>query len=214
MRHKKKSETEKTPEQQALEKHVDAMMDPKLPDAPEAVKVSPTAEKSRPEIKAVAVPVAAGPTTAPQLSSKLRKQIADTSAKPLSIDKLDELTEQITKSDSPKATKNPPEKAQEPPVETEEAAAEEDPTEQSIELDDARTDEAVDAIVAYEGDVMLAVADATAEERNRQSAEEKPKGHPVFSMLVWTLVAIVAVIIVALGSLLFMGDRLADKLGL
>jgi len=205
MRDKKKTKSKKTPEQEALEKHVDAMMDPERADA---------ADKPEPKIAAVAAPIADGPTTAPQLSAKLRKQVAITdAAKPLSIDKLDELTEQITESDTSRKSKKTDEKPEEPPAQLE-TAPEEDPTEQSTELDDDRTDEAVDDIVAYEGDVMLAVADSTAAERNRQLAAEKPKGHPVFSMLVWTLIAGVAILIVALCALLFMGDNLADKLGL
>lgn len=205
MRDKKKAKSEKSPDQEALEKHVDAMMDPKQPDEP--------------AISAVTAPVSEGPTTAPQLSAKLRKQIAVTEApsKPLSIDKLDELAKSITEPDKPKKSKKskknngPPKEPQVPDVPEEPAP---DIAENSMKLDDVQTDEAVDDIVAYEGDVMLAVADSTAEAHNRQFAEAEPEHHHLFSDVMWALVALVAVLIVILSALLVMGDSLANKLGL
>jgi hypothetical protein len=214
MRDKKKTESTKTAEQEALEKHVDAMMDPK-----QHAETSATSMPV-PEAKIEVVPVSGSPTTAPQLSPKLRKQIAvsDVSAKPLSIDKLDELTKKITKSKKPAKTESSDKPIEVPKAlaETgEQPAKQQDITERSTDLDDAQTDEAVDDIVAYEGDVMLAVADSTAEEHNRQFARvDKPKGHPVFSTLIWTLVALVVMLIIGLCVLLIMGDNLAAKLGL
>ena len=224
---KKKSESKKTPEQEALERHVDAMMDPKQPDEVPTGKV-PEPAVANPKITAVAAPVSPDAqiaTTAPQLSPKLRKQIAvaGTPAKPLSIDKLDELTKSITEAETPKKSKKfAKSKAQEEP-ETEEPApeepaleaAEDDIAEQSTDLEDTQTDKAVDDIMAYESDVMLAVADSTAEERSRQ-AEVTPehKGHPVVSMIFWSVVALVVILIIALSVLLFMGDSLTSKLGL
>lgn len=214
MRDKKKSQAKKTSEQEALEKHVDAIMDPKQPD-------TPAAKKPEPAISAAAAPVAQSTPTAPQLSPKLRKQVdvAGESGKPLSIDKLDELTEQITKSAKSKKPKKPEketglETAVEP-AEPEESPAPADITEESAGLDDPQTDKAVDDIVAYEGDVMLAVADSTAEEHNRQIAEQtKPKGHPALAVIFWIFIAIAVFIIIALGVLLVMGDNLANKLGI
>jgi hypothetical protein len=222
MRDKKKSEPKKTPEQEALERHVDAMMDPEQPDeAPTALAPKPAATGT-PKITAVAAPAAEPTKTAPQLSPNLRKQITvtDASTKPLSIDKLDELAEQITKSETPKKKSKKSTTKTETPEEPEEAPAPEtepeDITEQSTDLDDTRTDEAVQNIVAYEGDVMLAVADSTAEERNRQAGAvaDEHRGHPIFSTIFWTLIALVAILIIALGALLFMGDSVTSKLGL
>jgi cobalamin biosynthesis Mg chelatase CobN len=219
MRDKKKATPEKTPEQEALEKRVDAMMDPKRPDEPIENELAPPAEDPEPTVTAVSPPAADPPTTAttaPQLSPKLRKQIAVTEvpAQPLSIDKLDELTKSITESDTPKKTKKSADKSEKPDKQ-EESDEQENITEQSTDLDDAQTDEAVEDIVAYEGDVMLAVADSTAEERNRQAEEPSAqKGHPVFSVIIWVLVAAVVMLIIALCALLLLGDNLAAKLGL
>jgi hypothetical protein len=230
MRDKKKVVSEKTPEQAELEKHVDAMMDPKRPDeVQEKPAASSAAKPPEPAITAVTIPADDAPTTAPQLSSRLRKQITinDASAKPLSIDKLDELTRSITESDKPKKSKKSadktkapakPEVTEEPetsePAETDETAPEADITENSMELNDAQTDKAVDDIVAYEGDVMLAVADSTAEAHNRQFAEAEPEKRHLFSTVMWTLVALVTILIIALSVLLVMGDSLANKLGI
>ncbi len=81
-------------------------------------------------------------------------------------------------------------------------------------LDDAETDKAVDDIVAYESDVMLAVADSTAEAHSRESSLPEPKKRGLFSTIIWTLVALLAILIVALSVLLVMGDNLATKLGI
>lgn len=228
MRNKKKSKTEKTPEQEALEKRVDAMMDPKQPDKPAAEAMpKPDIAKSRPVIAAVTAPVPDGPTTAPQLPKPGKKiTITDAASKPLSIDKLDELAESIVGSKSsakskkadkpaePKAQDDPGEPEPPEPSEPDETGPAEDITEQSTELENPQTDKAVDDIVAYEGDVMLAVADSTAAEHNREFAESEPREHHVFSTLFWTLVALVVILIIALTVLLVMGDSLADKLGL
>lgn len=223
MRDKKKSGPKKTAEQEALEKHVDAMMDPKRPDETEPAPESESPPEE-PKITAVAAPASEPAKTAPQLSPTLRKKItvSDAAAKPLSIDKLDELTEQIAKTGAGKSKKTkkpePPAEDDDKPVDDGPAAedAQQDITEQSTDLDDAQTDKAVDDIVAYEGDVMLAVADSTAAEHNRKfgTVVEERKGHPVLSMLFWTLIALVAILIVALVALLFMGDSLTNKLGL
>jgi hypothetical protein len=237
MRNKKKTEPEKTPEQEELEKRVDAMMDPRQPDNPTAeITPKPAAAKPEPVIQAVASPIADGPTTAPQLPKPDKKiTINDASNEPLSIDKLDELAASIVgskskkpgkkakaKAASPKAQDKPPaagetEEPDQPETgapELEEAVSEDDIAEQSTELEDPQTDKAVDDIVAYEGDVMLAVADSTAAEHNREFEDSEPREHHVFSTLFWTLVALVAILIAALTALLIMGDSLANKLGL
>jgi hypothetical protein len=196
MRNKKKDEPEKTPEQEALEQRVDAMMDPNKPDeAPVATAEPPVAEKP-----AVKVPGAGkGTKTAPRLSTKLRKQIgaADVPAKPLSIDKLDALTESIAEPETP----SEPEAPETPDI-----------TEQSMELNDSRTDEAVDDIVSYEGDVMLAIADSTAAERNKQVAPipDKKGTHHTFATIIWTLVFLIVVIAIVLGWLLVTGGNMPN----
>lgn len=205
MRDKKKSDPKKTAEQEALEKHVDAMMDPKHPDEPVTADVpEPIRQAGKSETESF--------KTAPQLSSKLRKQIgvSDVPSKPLKIDKLDELTESITgtKASEKSETEEKPEK-----TETEQPEPDDIPEDDG--LDDAQTDKAVDDITAYESDVILAVADSTAEARNRESGTaEEPEKHHIFSTLFWTLVAIIVILVIGLCVLLVMGDSLTSKLGI
>lgn len=215
MRDKNKGEDDKkTAERKALERRVDAMMDPKRPDEP---LDEPSGEKP-PKVIAVSASApepsgsSAAAKTAPQLSGQLRKKIGITDAdtKPLSIDKLDELAEKISGPDKPAAAAEEP-TASENPKESEsgEPVPGEDMNDQSADLDDARTDEAVDDIVSHEGDVMLAVADATAAERTREFQEKNPekKGHHVISTLLWTLVFFVAIVAVLFLVLLITGGN-------
>lgn len=140
--------------------------------------------------------------TAPQLSPKLRKQIA-----------VDDGERQAV---SPKPKESTPQaKAQ---TETESDAQPtsdqaDDPIKQSIDLDDTRTDEAVKDIVSYEGDVMLAVADSTAEARNREAgidddgSEDEGGGRRWLSAIMWTLVIFVVIVAVVFFALLVTGGN-------
>jgi hypothetical protein len=229
MRDKKKSGRKKTPEQEALEKHVDAMMDPKLPDEAPTASIPETPVED-PIIKAVMAPAEPSdtdtPKTAPTLAArKSGKKIAvsDAAAEPLKIDNLDEQIKSMADPDDAKKPKKPSKSKAKPAKEESEAEEasgearpedEEDIADQGMDLDDAETDKAVDEIVAYEGDVMLAVADSTAAERNREFQTQEAKGHPILSTFVWTLVTLMVVLIIALIVLLVMGDNLAGKLGL
>lgn len=240
MRHKNKPQSDKTSEREALEKHVDAMMDPKLPDPPAdgpnlaaAFSSAPTIASSDAQLLDIAaitaepsappLPTAEPSTdtrTAPQLSPKLRKQITvnDTPTKPLSIDKLDELTKQITAEDDTKKSKKPKKNkaAAEPADQPETVEADnQELGESSTDLNDKRTDEAVDDIMAYESDVMLAVADSTAEARNQETISDTPhKKHHALSTFFWGLITFVVLLIIVLGVLLVMGDSLTSKLGI
>ncbi len=197
----KKDEPEKSPEREALERQVDAMMDPKLPDGAasdtSALNVPPSAlaiEQPAPK----PAKKAGLAKTAPELPSAGKKiPVSDASAKPLSIDKLDQLTERIVAGDKepePLATTEP----EEPDI-----------TEQSADLDNSRTDEAVDDIVAHEGDVMLAVADAKVAERERQAetASGKKKSHGGFRVVFWFLIALMALLAIAISVLVVTGGN-------
>ncbi len=207
MRDKSKGEPKKTSEQEALERSVDAMMDPKLPDVPEAEV--PAEPERAPKTKSA--------KTAPQLPDKLRKQIAvsDASAQPISIEKLDDLAESITASKPARKRKKKeepeqPDKQDEP--EEKDEPDESEPAEtvepESTDLDDAQTDEAVDDIVSHEGDVMLAIEDATAAERNRQAEDAAGDSGGGFSTFVWSVVVIIAVIAIVLFVLLVTGGNI------
>lgn len=234
---KKKDEPEKTPEQEALERHVDAMMDPKLPDPtddgpgetpskePEPASPPPAIERLtiRPPKSAKAA------KTAPELPTAARKiTVSDASAKPLSIDKLDQLAESIVAKDKDKPDEKPgskpkPDEMPKPgaeddladdsanaPDKEEDAAQEEDDiAEPGIDIDDERTDEAVDDIVAHEGDVMLAVADATAAERNREAEKMTgKKSHKGLAAFFWFLVAVMAAMAIVITVLMMTGGNL------
>lgn len=152
MRDKKSEESDKSTEEKALEERVDAMMDPKRDGADKADKavdadsdsghIITVSVKSKQSAEP-ATPLTDQPT-APQLPGKLLKQLPKD--EPLSIDKLDELTGGISEPASETSTANP---------ETE-----------STEFDDTATDEAVDDIVANEGDTVLALEDVRAARRN------------------------------------------------
>jgi hypothetical protein len=227
---KKKDEPEKTPEQEALERHVDAMMDPKLPDPsdepaeiqPKKPEPTPAPEPAPPAIERLTVrPPKSAKTakTAPELPSAApaaRKiTVSDASAKPLSIDKLDQLAESIVAKDKDKPAEKPDEKPKpEPkpdePDNADDAAPEEDDiAELGIDMDDERTDEAVDDIVAHEGDVVLAVADATAAERNREAEKMTgKKSHKGLAAFFWFLVAVMAALAIVITLLMMTGGNL------
>jgi hypothetical protein len=220
MRHKKKPLSSKTPEQEALEKHVDAMMDPKQPDEPAAIAALAAVEPASPGSKSVDAGSSA--PTAPELSAKLRKQagITDTPAKPIHIKQLDEVaeaassSEEASKDEKPAQQSDQPEELAETEQESPEQEEQNDIDDQSADLDDKQTDKAVDDIVAHEGDVMLAVADATAEARSEELGADEPKGHPVLSTIFWGIIALLVILIILFIVLLIMGDNLANKLGL
>lgn len=220
----KKDKDERSGKQKALEEQIDAMLDPKRP-AGSAAPDSPAAEVSDKELPKVnAVSTAAEPAgTAPALSDDLRKKIGVSKAdtKPLSIDKLDEITGKISDSDKSDDKAKPKEKekpeADDGPNSPAKPAADDKPApqkdldEDTAGLDDARTDEAVDDIVSHEGDVMLAVEDATRKEHNPQLAAPKDKhkknGHHILATVMWTLVVFISIIAVLLLVLLITGGE-------
>lgn len=248
----KKDEPDKTPEQKELERRVDAMMDPKLPEPSEAAP-EPQAEPDKPAIERISVKAskksakpAKAVKTAPELPSAGKKIMVsdasdgDAATKPLSIDKLDQLTKSIVGDDEGKDKgkddkAGPPKDEEEPAAEpetdevpsgeddktadddtdgqgeSEKAAKEPDPeddTGEDTDLDDVRTEQAVDDIVAHEGDVMLAVADATAAKRNRASDDKAGKSHKGISAFIWFLVALIAVLAIAISVLMATGGSL------
>lgn len=236
MRDKKKAGSGKTPEQQALERHVDAMMDPKLPDddaaaatlremarktsalAATAAKPKAVAVEDAPEQPLQTTPAGGvRAATAPELPAKLRKQITVSHG-----DDQADGTQQPAVRTAKTAPETPAKPdAEEPEAEetasdeidtetTDDAADTVDATAGSTDLDDARTDEAVDDIVAYEGDVVLAVADSTAAEKNRHATSKTSgKKHPVLSGFFWTLIFLTVVIIILLVGLFVTGGNVS-----
>jgi hypothetical protein len=228
---KKKDEPAKTPEQEALERHVDAMMDPRLPDPSDGPGETPpkVPEPAPPAVERLAIrPAKSAKTakTAPELPTAARKiTVSDASAEPLSIDKLDQLAESIVAKDKDKSDEKPapkPDKKPKPKPEPEPEPGSEDagpdaadtatPEEDDLaepDIDDARTDEAVDDIVAHEGDVVLAVADATAAERNREAERmTDKKSHKGLSAFFWFLVALMAALAIVITVLMMTGGNL------
>lgn len=214
----KKEKNEKTPEREALERQVDAMMDPKRPDPVPAPSAEPGLVPPA-EPAAAPAPIAAdmdnteslpSAKTAPELSPRLRKKIpvdhdseepdepalkpasASVSAPPLSIDELDKIAGKIE-----------PDKPAEPEDPAPEAS-EKDGTELSTDLDDSQTEKAVDDIVAREGDVMLALQDAATGKAKKTNPKSSPHGWKAKLRALlrnkWTWV-IVAVLLIVLFSL-------------
>ncbi len=203
----KKDKDEKSDKRKTLEEQVDAMLDPKRAD--ESGK-----KPTKPKVNAVST--AAEPaSTAPELSNDLRKKIGigDADTKPLSIDKLDEITSKISAPGGDEAQEESKTKVKpEEPAETSgdaEPAPQQDLDEGAADLDDARTDEAVDDIVSHEGDVMLAVEDATRKKLNPELAAPKAKHkkgeHHILATIMWTLVAFVTIVAVLFLILLITG---------
>ncbi len=219
MLNRKKDRDQKKDEQDELVRQIDAMMDPKRPEGADS---PPASDEKEAAPVPTDVPSSSSAKTAPQLSDKLRKQLgvsasAASKAKPITIKQLDELTGEIEDSDKPdvpeadaEGTAPVPDTDESDKAETETKPAP-DIESGSVELDDARTDEAVDDIVSHEGDVMLAVEDATAAERNRE-LNEKDKdagGHHLLSTIFWTLVFVVVIVAVLLAVLFITGGKVA-----
>jgi hypothetical protein len=186
-----------------LEKQVDDMLDPKRPADRES-RAEPEPDipvevpgDHKPKVRSVSSPAQA--RTAPRLSDDLRKKIGikEADTKPLSIDKLDEIT--VKAADSSKEESDEDDKDDVPPKDFDEG---------STDLDDARTDEAVEDIVSHEGDVMLAVEDATRKKNNPgldHPTEKKKGGHRLLATIMWTLVTFLAIIAVLFLVLLVTG---------
>ena len=204
MRIGKKDKPKKTPEQKELERRVDAMMNPGLPDYSDGTDAPPAAEPEKPAIERLSIKPSKAAKTAPELPTAAKKitvsdanaDAENTAAKPLSIDKLDQLTKEIVGNDKQNDDKTA--------AKTDEGEEEPGP---SMDLDDVRTDEAVDDIVAHEGDIMLAVADATAAKRSRKAGESAGKSHGL-SNFIWFLVALAAVLAIAISVLMATGGNL------
>ncbi|HEX5743997.1 MAG TPA: hypothetical protein VFX84_00920 [Candidatus Saccharimonadales bacterium] len=213
----KKDRDGKPYERTALEEQVDAMLDPKRPDEPAAPEEpAPDDSSSDGPAKVSAVSTAAETTkTAPALSDDLRKKIgvSDADTKPLSIDRLDEITGKVSDSDTKDEPKH--KKTEEPEAPDDGPASTGDLDDGATDLDDARTEEAVEDILSHEGDVVLAVEDATRAQHNRQSAESGAKrkkgGHHILATIMWTLVAFVAVVALMFLVLLVTGGDVTAK---
>lgn len=196
MRNKKSAQADGSPEEEAVVKRVDRMLSTELPEeksadaagqppAEKTLKITPT----QPE----------GASTAPAIPESLLKQIkADDDAEaPKPPLKIDSSTAQAAEASKPgKADTMPVEAADqeaEPPVNSVETGP------QSVELGDRQTDQAVDEIVAREGDTVLALEDA----KNRRSQPSSTPGFKdkikAFFKNKWTWLGLLLVLIVLLG---------------
>lgn len=211
---RKKDKDDRSDERTALEEQVDAMLDPKRPDgtagSEEPAPDTLSSESSDGPATVGAVSTAAETAgTAPALSDDLRKKIgvSDADTRPLSIDRLDEITEKV--SDAGKKDEAKDRKAKKPDKSDDGPELSRDLDDGTADLDDARTEEAVEDIVSHEGDVILAVEDATRAQHNPQLTASGPKrkkdGHHVLATIMWTLVAFVAMVAVLFLVLLVTG---------
>lgn len=167
---KKSDETDKTPEEVQLERKVDAMMDPRS----DVSKIAEDFNKSfAPEVE----PPKATPSPPPAPSPPPSPAVAKTATAPeLPSDKGETVKVSVNPPKPVEPGPDPdPEPIQEPvkdetvPVNTESAAP------AANEYDDAATEQAVDEIVAKEGDTVLAVEDAQRASLAGDAAAKKPK---------------------------------------
>jgi hypothetical protein len=193
MAKKKSDQDDKSTEQKALERKVDAMMsvEGQLPEEtePEA-KPEP---KSKPAKVIIEKPVedpVPDQSTAPQLPPQLLKTIGSRPAKSsLKIikTKSDEESSEILVKLTPKAETPKTEVTSTEPEPEQEPLATDDP------LEDTVTDKAVDSIVAEEANMQLAVDDAVA---RRKAAEAEGHGPGVvyrFFISPWTWLFIIGI---------------------
>jgi hypothetical protein len=185
MRNKKA--TNGSPEDEVLEKRVDAMMDPALPNSTPAPDAAPTSKPLTPPPLDIfsglpdqpSVKAADEPKTAPAVPAKLLKPLeAETPESPAGSP-APKKPEAAIVPDQPEAV---PPAAGEPaaaPAPEQTAAkpgvglpqSSEQPV---INLDDEKTDAAVDDIVAHESDQVLAAEDALAAGASRQKTAKQP----------------------------------------
>ncbi len=177
MRNKKTVEPKESTEEEALKERVDAMMDARRAGhAADSATSTTIGKKSSNGAEETEVHYKNQPS-APPLPGKLLKQLPVEEETPepekpyiiptssLSIDKLDELTESITSSEtSPKSNMSAA-------LETTAKPNHEYDVDVKTEFDDSATDKAIDDIVAKEGDIVLAAEDASV-----QPKEIKPHG--------------------------------------
>ncbi|HEY5442104.1 MAG TPA: hypothetical protein VIJ68_01045 [Candidatus Saccharimonadales bacterium] len=158
MAKKKSDQTEKSAEEQELERRVDAMMSVETSREPAAEEPSDVAPTEAPTDDLA---------TAPQLPTQLLKTIGakktKKTAKPEPADPDDPPPERVLKlhidKDAPLDETLP-----------------EEPTTDDDPLQDTETDKAVDDITAQEADLQLAVDDARARRRNEETKDDNRRG--------------------------------------
>jgi hypothetical protein len=175
MPNKKPTKSEKPDGDPVMVRRADAIVSVDQLETTPEVKVKPPAGKPKSKAKASAAKAAKPPATktAPKLSPKLLEGL-----------------ETNYEAESPE-----PETPPEPEAETPEAPEApdlepiEDPAADDIDpLEDDDTDQAVDDIVAHEGDTVLAVNDALVA---REEGEAEPAGPRVKHMWAWFILFIV-----------------------
>jgi hypothetical protein len=192
---KKPNEPKLTLEEKALQERVDAMMDPNRTEVAKVaadvnrslakeldIKPVETETKPQPEpetkIEVVRQPREQA-TTAPELPGKLKVKEKPPPKVNAEPEKVDQSTDHA------------PSKSAEP----------------TVDIDDVRTDEAVDDIVAHESDTMLAIEDAKVD-RHKQAVEKQGKKHGSGGWA-WLLLAL---LIIGAGIYLYLTDYKALEL--
>jgi hypothetical protein len=184
---RKKIEPPADKEQQKLEQKVDAMMSVEAVSAPIPDKPEP-----KPEKPADILPKPSIQATAPQLPTQLLKTIgkSKTAKSTLKIVK--------TPSDDPPEPEPEPEELDLEPIETappepDEPTVPDQPLPDNDPLEDTATDKAVDAIVAEEADMQLAVADAVDRQKNGAVQDRGPGLVYRFFASPWTWLFIIGI---------------------
>jgi hypothetical protein len=176
MTKKKSEEPEQSTNDKALEHRVDVMMSTEL------AEVSALAAEKLGAKKPVGESDTAGDQkTAPKLPAKLTKVVEAAEASEPKTPTESPIV--ITLADEAEAEPEPAPAPEAVPVQTQEN----DP------LEDSGTDEAVDDIVAKEGDTILAVGDAMVAREQRTAAPGQTSGGTAKHKWVWFLILIVLI---------------------
>lgn len=175
---KKKDREEELNPEEALNRRVDAMLDPKLPDPviPKKNDVPPLDI-----FKDAPIEVTKATKTAPEVAGAMLQKVdvdADEDAKP-----------PVARPKSPKQEKTPLKPKKESSSTS--PAASPPRQDESTAFDDQETDRAVDDIAANESDTMLALQDALVRKKSRETASEPShKGRAA----AWTMLLVLAIV--------------------
>ena len=186
MSEKKNDKEEKLSAEEALNKRVDAMMNPELPD-PDPVKPNSGTPPPLDIFKDAPASVAKTTKTAPEVSGNLLQKVdtrdegnSQTAAPPPSVTPKKEASphKPKPKQPAPQHTSAPPEQDRTTP------------------LDDQETDRAIDDIASHEGDTILALQDAIVRKKGRQSNNRPTHVGRTVGWLVLLLLAVVAFLLI------------------
>ena len=181
---KKPEEPEQSADDKALEHRVDVMMSTELAEVSALAAEKLGAKKPAASSEAKSE-VKEDQKTAPKLSAKLTKAIEAAEAPELKVPAEPPIVITLADEAKPEEPVPAPEVPESQPEATPEPSQENDP------LEDSSTNEAVDDIVAKEGDTILAVGDAMVAREQKTASPGHTSGVTAKHKWLWFLVLIV-----------------------